>query len=176
MTVRIKRLSPKHQIKVLHPEQAEIIEKLLDRIIEFYGDNLVSLAVFGSFARGEPKLNSDLDILIILKKKEGIGKELERFQEHIESVVDAKLQRLCEVHGIDMEISPLILSEEDAKFFNPIYLDMVEHSIIIFDRGGLLQKILDRVREKMGNIKKLEFGATYIWDMTQENLIGEKLL
>ncbi len=148
----------------------------MDRIIEFYGDNLVSFAIFGSFARGEPKLNSDLDILIVLKRKEGIGKELQRFQEHIESVVDAKLQELYEVHGIDMEISPLILSSENAKFFNPIYLDMVHHSIIIFDRNGFLQKILEKVRQKMDKIRKYQVGATYIWDMTRENLIGEKLL
>ncbi len=176
MAIRVNKLAQEYSIRTLHPKQAEIIEKLFNRIIEFYGDNLVSLAVFGSFARGEPKLNSDIDILIILERKEGIGKEIQRFQEHIERVVEEGLQELYEIHGINMEISPFILSYEDAKYFNPIYLDMVEHSIIIFDRDNFLKRILEKMREKMDQFQKYEAGTTYIWDMTRKNLIGEKLL
>ena len=43
----------------------EYIEKLMERIKEYYGNNLVSIVIFGSYAREQNKTNSDLDILIV---------------------------------------------------------------------------------------------------------------
>src|SRR5437868_48887 len=39
---------------------------LTDRAVEFYGERLVSLVVFGSFASGRAHKGSDLDLLIVL--------------------------------------------------------------------------------------------------------------
>ena len=44
----------------------DCIALVLRRIIDYYSARLVSLAVFGSYARKEPRFDSDLDLLIVL--------------------------------------------------------------------------------------------------------------
>ena len=64
-------------MRIFTKTHKEYIEKLMERIKEYYGSNLVSVVVFGSYAKGQNKTNSDLDILIVLKecKKEGASVE-----------------------------------------------------------------------------------------------------
>ncbi len=164
------------QISVFVTEQKRILEKLFKQIISIYGDRLITLAIFGSYARGEPKLDSDLDIFIILKDKKGISSEINLFQEKIETVIERDLQKLYEKFGINFEISPIILSKDEAVYFNPLYLDMADNSIIIFDKDNFLGRILKIVKQKKRKIKKVLHGNTYLWEMIEENLLGEKLL
>ena len=63
--------------------------KLLKRIKEYYGEQLVSLVIFGSYARKENKLSSDLDILIILIRTNRPRHErIREFVEEIEMALD----------------------------------------------------------------------------------------
>ncbi len=163
-------------LKVLHPLQEKIINRLVKKILDYYGENLVTLAIYGSFARGEPNVNSDLDILIILERKSGIPQEIRRFQENIESDVEKELQELYEKYGINMELSPLILSKEGARYFNPLYLDMLDSVVILFDRDDFFKKILEKLCSMRKDFKKIQVGDTYVWDFTRKNLIGEKIL
>jgi len=91
----------------------------------------VSLVIFGSYARKENKLSSDLDILIILRTNRPRHERIREFVEEIEMPLEHLIQGLID-EGIFVDLSPIIFSEEGAKYFNPIYLDMVEHSIISF--------------------------------------------
>jgi len=45
----------------------ELLDDLLAGLTEEFGENLVSLAVYGSIARGDSKKDSDIDLLIICK-------------------------------------------------------------------------------------------------------------
>jgi predicted nucleotidyltransferase len=44
-----------------------ILNELKQELQELYGDRLVKLILFGSHARGEANLDSDIDLLIVLK-------------------------------------------------------------------------------------------------------------
>ncbi len=46
----------------------KLIHSLKNSLIEHCGDNLVSLVVFGSLARGDFGLNSDIDLLLIFRQ------------------------------------------------------------------------------------------------------------
>lgn len=164
-------------IRFFSQSHKEYVAKVLERIVEFYGDQLVSLAVFGSYARAENRLNSDLDILLILKTNKPRHERIREFVENIEMPLEFLAHRLID-EGIFMELSPIILSEEEAKYFNPVYLDMVEHSIIIVDRGDFIRNILERVREQMGKWGSYkEFvGGRWMWVIKKGEFVGgEKL-
>jgi hypothetical protein len=54
-----------------HQERTQIIEKLTAELQQTFGDNLIALAVEGSYARNEDKAYSDLELTAFLKTKEG---------------------------------------------------------------------------------------------------------
>ncbi len=62
--------------------QEEYIKKLIERIKDHYKDNLVSIVIFGSYARKENKPKSDIDILIVLERA---GKMRDELAEKLES-------------------------------------------------------------------------------------------
>lgn len=44
-----------------------ILEKYVDKLKEIYGDDLLQVSLFGSYARGDYGPDSDIDVLVIVK-------------------------------------------------------------------------------------------------------------
>lgn len=135
------------------------IQTLLELIQRVYGNSLISLAIFGSYARGEAKPSSDIDLLLILKdppKRISHPKRNEFFVREIELPLDDFLT---------VEISPLILYRKEAASFNPLYLDMVSHHLMIIDRRHFLKNILIQTARKMKRwgSSKHETGGHWYW-------------
>jgi predicted nucleotidyltransferase len=87
----------------------EILSQLRSRFEALYNDRLASLVLYGSYARGEARPDSDFDVLIVLKGKLSPGKELEKTKQ-IRAV-------LSEKHGVT--ISCLFISEEMFNWKGP---------------------------------------------------------
>jgi len=49
---------------------APIIQEFKSELSKLYGDRLKQLVLFGSYARGNPHAESDIDILLVLNKME----------------------------------------------------------------------------------------------------------
>jgi type I restriction enzyme S subunit len=56
----------------------EILTKLRQGLELLYGERLVGLYLFGSFARAEATPESDVDVLIVLDEVTDYGREIER--------------------------------------------------------------------------------------------------
>ena len=161
----------------LNSEHREFLFKAINLVVNYYKDNLKTLVIFGSYARGTFRLNSDVDLFIILKKKESRSKALEEFILQIEKPLQKDEFNLYDRYGIDISLSSFILSQKEAAYFYPIYLDMIDYSIIIADEGDFFKNILNNlisIRNKYG-FKKENMGNRYIWDMTAKNMVGEKI-
>jgi len=50
-------------------ELLEILREVKEKLIEILGDDLVEVILFGSYARGEAKEDSDVDVLVVVKRK-----------------------------------------------------------------------------------------------------------
>lgn len=61
-----------------HEKLSQILTELRERFAELYGDRLVKLVLFGSQARGDATLGSDIDVMAVLKGEVRPGEELER--------------------------------------------------------------------------------------------------
>ena len=48
----------------------EAVGEFVRRVLERYKDKIESIILFGSVARGEAKENSDIDVLIVVKKED----------------------------------------------------------------------------------------------------------
>jgi len=133
------------------------IKKLVRKIKAFYGENLSALVLFGSAARGDLMEYSDIDLLIVLESsKENLRGRAKEFYERIGDTFEGHF------------ISPIILTEKEAKKFHPMYLGIFKNFLIFYDKKGLMKEIKNLI-EKLklsGKIKELELMGTYYWRIT----------
>lgn len=161
---------------MFHSENQKVfIEKLTTKIASFYNEQLVSLAIFGSYAREEAKLNSDLDLLIILRSLPfGRMRAQWEFVSEIEIPLDAEKDALKR-DNIDMEISSLLLARSGAESFLPIYLDMVQYCYVLKDCENFLKNRLLTVSEQMKRwgSKRVDVGGHWAWEICPALKWGE---
>lgn len=135
------------------------LAEFLDRLKNRFGDGLVTVAVFGSRARGEARADSDLDLLLVA---EGFPK----------SRLDRQLLLLRLARAVSEDFADLIacvpLSPEEASRVQPFYLGMLSGHELLHDRAGFFRAVLERLRRRLGELgsRRLvdEDGYEY-WDL-----------
>ncbi|MEM2028135.1 MAG: nucleotidyltransferase domain-containing protein [Candidatus Bathyarchaeia archaeon] len=159
--------------KIKEPYRS-LIEKLLNSLFAKLGDKLVSVIVYGSVARGSTRKDSDIDILIVaetLPKSRMMRQKLFLLiEEPLEPLIDDLWDK-----GFHVDFSPIILSLEEASRIRPIYLDMVEDSIILYDRNGFFKNIMDRLRKRLEELgaKRVWVGDKWYWVLKPDIRFGE---
>lgn len=158
--------------------QESLLKKLVSQILDAYADNLQSLAIYGSYVNGTARLNSDLDLFIVLKKTLSRRQELDYFYESIETPLEKDIFELYKKHKINLCLSPFIVSKFQAEYFNPLYLDMCENREIIYDKDDFLLMILEKVKhiKTQYNFKKSIVGDTFKWDMSGYVMLNKRVL
>lgn len=155
-------------INYFSPQHRQFIEALFQQVRRHYGPNLVTLAVYGSYARGEARPNSDIDLLIVLDHvaEKGRRKRIGDFVRNVETPVD-RIRLVSEKEGNAVDVSVLIVSKDEAQSFQPLYLDMAGYVVLLEDKNNFLKMRLDRVREKMKiwGSRKVEAGGHWYWDI-----------
>lgn len=67
-------------------------------------------------------------------------------------------------------------SPEEARTHSPLYLDIVEDGVLIFDRDGFFDRILSEMRQRMRQLGSrrvyLDDGRWY-WDLKPDFRFGE---
>lgn len=133
------------------------VNAVLDRIAAFYGERLAALAVYGSFARGENRKDSDLDLLIVVRDAPKMSLRIAEFVEHVEMPVEPLGQDLFEKDEILCDPSPYILTVEETRNMQPIYYDLALHHVVVLDPDGVIGRITRSVRMWLD-----EVGATRV--------------
>lgn len=77
--------------------------------------------------------------------------------------------------GFHVDFSPIILSVEEALKIRPIYLDMVEDAIILYDKNGFFSRILNRLRRRLKELgaKRIWVGDKWYWMLKPDIKFGE---
>lgn len=152
----------------------KLIEKLAEALKRRYGDRFISLVVFGSVARGEARRDSDIDLLLII---DSIPKgRLERQKEFME--VEREMQDYLDElldEGYFVDFSPIIKTPEEALRISPLYLDIVEDGIVVYDKDGFFRKILEKVRKKLRELgsRRVRMGKKWYWILKPDYRFGE---
>ena len=153
---------------------ASLLNKLLHMAIEKLGDNLISLVVFGSTARGEAKKDSDLDILIIARE---LPKRRLRRQDlfmEIEEGLEHELEELRKL-GYNIDFSPILKTVDEARKPSPLYLDMIEDAVILFDREDFFRGVLEHMRSRLEELgaERVWVGKKWYWRLKRDYRFGE---
>jgi predicted nucleotidyltransferase len=99
-----------------------ILEEVKEALQKLYKDNLVEIILYGSYARNEYNENSDVDLLVVLKKLDSACKE-------IDNIVDA-------IYDINLKYNTLIsvvpISNDDYRSINsPLLLNVRKEGVLI---------------------------------------------
>ncbi len=162
-------------------DQAElnrVLKSLAERYAqlakEHLGENLVSIALFGSVARGEATTNSDIDLLIVCKDlPKGMFKR-HALLEPIKEQLQGELERLWK-QGIYADFTELVYTKDEANKFHWVYLDMLEDAVLLYDDDGFLRGVFERLRKRLSELgaQKKMLGKVRYYDLKPDLKAGE---
>lgn len=150
------------------------LELLLKEITRTFGEDfLLSMALFGSVARGEAKPDSDIDLLIVHKEVD--FNPMRRFVALLMELRKSKEFRRLERIGLSPDPYPIFMREDELWDRPLILLDILDHGIIIYDRG-ILSRRLDALKgklEELGARKVILEDGSWYWDLKPDWKPGE---
>jgi hypothetical protein len=152
----------------------QFLDELRRQATAFYGERLVSLAVFGSHASGHATPRSDLDLLIILDSAPPRRRlRLDEF-DRLEAALAPALETLA-TQGWPADLSPVIRTREEAEGFSILYLDMTVHVRILVEREHFLERRLDRMRAELQRLgaERRTIGERWYWVLKKDYRPGE---
>lgn len=157
------------------PGRTVLVEALSNALREFFRENLVSVVLFGSVARGEAGELSDVDLLIICEIFP--GSRWQRYALFHQAVVplEGMLEELARQHYYP-EFRPILKTRAEAEVHTPLYLDMAEDARILYDRDGFFAGVLAKLRQRLAELGArrvfMEDGSWY-WDLKPDYRFGE---
>ena len=143
----------------------EILKRVFERIKEYYGERLFSVVLFGSVARGTPRPDSDLDLLIVAEPlPRGRVKRVREFISGVEEPLEPYLREVAK-KGVYPELSPVIKTRAEVLSGSPLFLDMVYHRRILYDREGFMEQYLSGLSERLKRLgaKRVKRGNAWFW-------------
>jgi predicted nucleotidyltransferase len=154
-----------------------LVKDLLNTLLLVFKDNLVSVVVYGSVARGQMRRDSDLDLLIVAEKLPASRFERIAMFNRAEDAVEKSLEELSE-KGYFVTFSPIIKTVEEAERISPLYLDMVDEGIIVYDRNSFFEKILEKLSKKLMELgaERVWVGRKWYWRLKKDYKFGEVIV
>jgi predicted nucleotidyltransferase len=124
-----------------------------------FGPDLVSVVLFGSWARGEGRAESDIDLLVIIGSL--TGGRFERYQP-VRELAQEVSEELAD------RVSLIVSTPEGAKHVKPYYLGMLSGHVMLHDAGGFFAAVLDRLQRRLRELGARRYvdddGYEY-WDL-----------
>ena len=97
-----------------------VIQEYSEGLRKIFGDQLVSVLLYGSFARGEERDDSDIDLLCVLRPPLDYSDAIQR-----SSILTAKLSL-----KYDVVISRVFVTEEELRTRNlPFYMNVRREAV-----------------------------------------------
>jgi len=125
-----------------------LLEPLLEEICRAYGTALISAAVFGSRARGVAGPESDIDLLLVAEElPQGRIPRVRQFfpVEEALAVRSPAFRTLL--------LSPIFKTPTEVRRGSPLFWDMTEDVILLYDREDFLQEQLAGVKRRLEALK-----------------------
>ncbi len=147
-----------------------------DLLLQHFGERLISVALYGSVARGAATAESDIDVLIVARDlPQSYHQRVKMIRPIVYQVEESAIYQAVAQEGFGPDLRFLIFSPEEAKKTRPLYLDMVEEARILYDTG-LLQAKFEELRKRMAELGSrrvfLPDGSWY-WELKPDLKPGE---
>jgi predicted nucleotidyltransferase len=106
----------------LTEKEKQAVKELIDELKKLYGDNLSRVILYGSKARGDATEDSDIDILVVLKKIQNFSLERKKVKE-----ISWRLS-----YKYDLLLSIIIRSEQEyMRKDTPLLMNIEKEGIVL---------------------------------------------
>jgi len=137
-----------------------ILDHILKESVKRWGGDLVSMVLFGSFARGDVHEHSDVDLLLVVKE---LPKDWRQ-----RSAVELSLERM----GLQLSrpIQVVLVKPDEVRLavdnITPFLLEIRESYCCLLDRDGFFQDEMRRLGEVLfaRGVRKL---AEHKWEVPE---------
>ncbi|MBY0492874.1 MAG: nucleotidyltransferase domain-containing protein [Cyanobacteria bacterium] len=158
----------------VHPIYGQLIEEAAAACRRHYGARLVSVAVFGSVARGTPSADSDIDLLIVADPlPTGRVARSAEFAAVEQSLAEPLLR--AERIGLHPTFSAVFKTRSEVAAGSPLFLDMLDDARIVVDRGGFLRGAFAAFAARLARLgsRRVWRGDHWFWDLKPDYKPGE---
>ena len=141
--------------------EKRVKREVLSQLKDFFGQNLISIVLFGSQAQGKARLNSDIDILVIVKNLSKNWREQDELAGQLRVNLWPK-----DLHNIQFILMAPEQIDLAIEWFNPLLLSLADGCYILFDSNHFFDKIVKRIKTifKTGVVKKR---GELMWEIPQ---------
>lgn len=157
----------------------ECFESILDALCAncklLYSERLVTLGIFGSVGRGTPNLNSDIDMILIVRNlPRGRMSRIHEF-ESVEGRVAPAIHKAAEL-GCHTALSPVIKTPDEVEQGSLLFLDMIHDIRFLHDRDGFFRNFLREFHQtlKERNARRVPCKGAWYWDLKPGYTVGAK--
>ena len=154
----------------MRPELEQDIRRFQAALEARFGDDLITLAVFGSQVQGRETDESDLDLLVVIR---GLPRQRFARRRLVSPVVHAVSPSFAETAAL------ILLTPEEAATVKPFYLGFLDGHRLPFDRDAFFRGVLDRLEARLRELgsRRLtdELGNPY-WDLKPDYVLGEDVI
>ena len=145
-----------------------MLEIFISLVQEAIGENVVSIVLYGSVARGEAGIESDIDLLLVVR--DGSPSYYEQLQPVLPLLRQLRQHRRwyeLRAKGWSPEVNVMILSKQEADCNRLLYLDMIEDARILMDRDSFFQRRLQKLQIRLQELqaRKIRQNGNWYWDL-----------
>jgi predicted nucleotidyltransferase len=147
-------------------KMVEKIEHLLERFVDEcnkrFGADLVSIILFGSYARDKAKKYFDIDLLVVARNLPEDWRERDRILD------DLEFNFLKKYHK---RIFPIIVTPEavidSVRGENPLFYGILTGYKILFDKDNFFDGALQEVRARVRIERPIFYDKVGRWDLAE---------
>lgn len=141
-----------------------------------YGGRLLSLAVFGSVARGTMRPDSDIDLLLVADPLPAGRMQRRAEFDAVEARLAASLAE-ARADGVQTILSPVFKTPEELRQGSFLFLDLTDQARILRDRGGLLRDYLADLAARLRAMgaRRVYKGGGYYWVLKPDYKPGDRI-
>lgn len=141
-----------------------------------YGERLVSLAVFGSVARGRMRPDSDIDLLLVVRDlphgRMARVREFDAVEKRLAPCLDT-----AAAAGTNTCLSPIFKSPEELQRGSFLFLDMTDQARILADTDDCLAGYLNALSRRLAaqGAQRVAKGGGYYWKLKPDFKWGDRI-
>lgn len=153
----------------------DLYAAVFEAAVATYGDRLIALAIFGSWARDAATPASDLDLLVVAEPLPPSRMKRVREFRPVSDATQAVRSRVWSNRGPEVELAPVFKTPAELAAGSPLYLDMTLWCVRLADRGGMLEAFLAGLQARMQALgsRRVPFKGGAFWDYKPDFRPGE---